>query len=75
MGKAAFEVDELRMMILDAELESLRQQRNNLCGRFIAMKSDIPDFCISLDLIGKKFENNCLFASIYRLGKWRALNI
>ena len=64
-----FEVDSLRGVILDNELQSLRQQRNDLCGRFIERKSDIPDFCIQLDVLGKKFENNCLFASIYNLGK------
>ena len=34
---------------------------NNECG--------IPHFCIQLDLIGKKFADNCLFASIYNSSK------
>ena len=30
---------------------------------------DIPHFCIQLDFIGKKFADNCLFASIYNSSK------
>ena len=56
-------------MSLAAELTSLKKRRDVLCSQFVRKEIGIPSFCMHLDLIGKKFADNCLFASIYRLGK------
>jgi len=44
-------------------LERLRAERNDLCCRFLKKEIQIPDFCIGLDLIGKKLVDNCLIAN------------
>ena len=49
--------------ILEKELHSLRQQRNVLCGLFLSQGCKIPEFCMALDRLGKKFADNCFFAS------------
>ena len=68
-SKKIFREDELRQQALKAELASLRSQRNELCSKFVKKNCNIPQFCIQLDCIGKKFADNCLFATIYSLGK------
>ena len=35
--------------ILQHELETLRQQRNELCNLFFKKECKIPDFCMALD--------------------------
>ena len=67
--KKIFSEDDLRKVALNTELAGLREQRNELCAQFASNRCDIPEFCVQLDFIGKKFADNCLFASIYRLGK------
>jgi len=54
---------------LRTELAALREQRNQLCAKFLRKECGIPDFCVQLDEIGKKLADNCLFASIYDLSK------
>ena len=68
-SKQIFREDELRQQALKAELATLRSQRNELCAEFVKKNCSIPEFCIQLDCIGKKFADNCLFATIYSLGK------
>ena len=62
--------DQMRLHALSHELDSLRSQRNALCDRFMSKGCDVPLFCIQLDAIGKKFADNCLFASIYNESKF-----
>ena len=48
---------------LSFELENLRAQRNELCKLFLSQQCKIPDFCMGLDRLGKKFADNCFYAS------------
>ena len=48
---------------LGIELEALRAQRNELCRLFLCQQCKIPDYCLGLDRLGKKFQDNCFFAS------------
>jgi hypothetical protein len=52
-------------------LEKLRAERNEICARFLRNKCDIADFCIALDLVGKKFVDNCLMASAFQNSKFQ----
>jgi len=67
INQKIYSEDALRYVALQTELSRLRQQRDELCGLFSKRGCGIPEFCIQLDLIGKKFADNCLFASIYNL--------
>ena len=55
--------------MLEAELLSIRSQRNSLCDAFLEQRCDIPHFCIELDVIGKKLADNYLFANLNGQGK------
>lgn len=48
---------------LKSELRSLRRERNDLCDQFLSRKISIPTFCVQLDALGKRFQDNCFYAS------------
>lgn len=54
---------------LQSHLEALRAERNKLCAEFLAQTISIPDFCISMDEMGKCFERLCVSAKDQSEGK------
>lgn len=54
---------------LSNDLNTLIKCRDRLCGDLIDKRCDIPTFCIQFDRIGKKFADNCFFASVKNLRK------
>lgn len=48
----------------------MRRQRNDLCGRFMRLKCPLPAFCVELDALAKRFQDNCYFASFLNYRKY-----
>jgi hypothetical protein len=56
--------------MLNSELKSLQNRREELCGDFLAGKCAIPELCLTLDSIGNRFERNCILSQCYEQGKF-----
>lgn len=45
------------------------RRREALCDQMLRLECGLPKFCIEMDCLGKKFEDNQFFSSAHNFGK------